>query len=159
LSSIPRRSVLALLAGAFLPMVARAETVRVGGRPVLIPEGWTVIEAGTRAMAASPDQSTYLVANERAMPVEGLEGVNAADFVFDRLQDVRATSDRVHEVRGERVRTLTGTGTSDGQPQRFWFRLAAGRTSLVTVLVYSQADGIQTVPQATITRILDSISA
>lgn len=142
-----------------MPASARAETVRVGGRPVFIPQGWIVLDSGTRAVAASPDQYTYLVANERAMPVEGLGGVNAADFVVDRLQDVRGTGDRLHEVHGERVRTLTGTGTVDGQAQRFWFRLATGRTSLVTVLVYTQANAVPEVAEATVTRILDSISA
>ena len=38
-------------------------------------------ETGARLMAGSPDELTYLVANERAVPVEGLAGVNPADFI------------------------------------------------------------------------------
>lgn len=155
-----RRSFVALIGiGLAHPALAAGKTVRVGGRPVWIPDGWTVIETGARLMAGSPDELTYLVANERAVPVEGLAGVNPADFIFDRVSSVKPTADKLHVVNGERVRTVTGTGVADGQPVQFWFRIAAGRSNLVTVLVYAQTNMPQTTALATVTRILNSISA
>ena len=156
-----RRSLCVCLAAiAFAPIGARAASVRVGGRSVYVPDGWSTLEtSATHLLAASPDQTTYLVVDERATPVTGLAEVNAADFLLDNLQDVRLTSDRMHETHGEMVRGLTGTGTDEGQPQVFWFRLAGGKTKLVTALIYLPASGIQTVPPSLIERILESISA
>jgi hypothetical protein len=158
-TSISRRASLALIASAVLvPSASWAKTVRIGGRAVWLPDNWVVEPSGASFEATSPDESSYVVANERAMPVEGLLGVNAAAFIFDQLENVRGDTDKVHAVNGEQVRTLTGTGTSDGDQVKFWFRLAAGRSNLVTVLVYADSTGLLTLRQGTIDRILNSIS-
>jgi hypothetical protein len=155
-----RRATLSLLALApFAPSAASAKTVRVGGRAVWVPDSWVVEQTGARFEATSPDESSYVVGNERAIPVEGLAGVNAGDFVIDELENVRGATDKLHVVNGEQVRTLTGTGTSEGDPVKFWFRLATGRTNLVTVLVYADSNGLLTLRQGTIDRILNSTGA
>ncbi|MFO1148825.1 MAG: hypothetical protein U1E62_10660 [Alsobacter sp.] len=160
MTAYTRRATLAFLAsGLLVPGVALAKAVRIGGRSVWVPDNWVVEPSGASFEASSPDESTYVVANERAMPVEGLLGVNAAGFIFDELENVRGATDKVHVVNGEQVRTLTGTGTSEGDPVKFWFRLAAARTNLVTVLIYADSNGLLTLRQGTIDRILNSVSA
>jgi hypothetical protein len=159
-TDLSRRATLILLASsALLPTGAFAKTVRIGGRAVWLPDGWVVEQTGARFEASSPDESSYVVANERAMPVEGLAGVNAADFIFDELENVRGATDKVHTVNGEQVRTVTGTGTSEGDQVKFWFRLATGRSNLVTVLLYADSNGLLTLRQGTIDRILNSTGA
>lgn len=158
--TIHRRTALGLIAAAVAaPGLAEAKTVRVGGRPVWIPDGWSIDQEGAELQASSPDDTTYLIATERAVPVTGLSSVNAIDFVVDDLENVQVTEDRTHRVGREEVRTVKGTGTDEGALQVFWLRLAGGSSKIVTVLVYLPANGVQTVSNGTIERILDSISA